>query len=1094
MNYWVDVIFVPAATTATYSIAGTITGPGAAGAAVTLSGAASASTTADSNGAYSFAGLANGNYIVTPSGTARIFLPAGLSLTIQGAAITGADFQIPSNCPCNTLWQPSAVPAVIDSRDGHTSEQGVRFRADSDGYITGIRFYKAAGNTGTHIGNLWSNSGTLLAGATFTAETTSGWQQVLFATPVAISAGSTYVASYIAPAGHYSISAGDFSSAGLDTPPLHALANGVDGQNGVAAYSSTPVFPVYGTPGMNYWVDVIFVPAATTATYSIAGTITGPGAAGATVTLSGASSASTTADSNGAYSFAGLANGNYIVTPVGNGTYLPARRPLSRHPGCSHHRRRLPDTLQLSMQHPVAALRRTCRHRLQGRTHLGAGGQVPRRLRWVHHRNTLLQGRRKHRNPHRKSLVQLRHAAGGRYLHRRDHIGMAAGSLRYSRRHLRRIHLRRFLHRSRRTLLHLCRRLLQRRPRHSATACPRKRRRRSERSSCLLQHARLPRLRHPRHELLGRCHLRPRRHHCHLLHRRHHHRARSGWSQPSPSVEPHPPPPPPTATALIPSRVWPTETTSSHPRERHVSSCPPASLSPSRVQPSPAPTSRYPPTVHATPCGSPPPSPAVIDSRDGHTSEQGVRFRADSDGYITGIRFYKAAGNTGTHIGNLWSNSGTLLAGATFTAETTSGWQQVLFATPVAISAGIHLRRFLHRSRRTLLHLCRRLLQRRPRHSATACPGERRRRSERSSCLLQHSRLPRLRHPRHELLGRCHLRPRRHHCHLLHRRHHHRARSGGSQPSHSAEPHPPPPPPTATAPTPSQDWPTETTSSRPREPARIFLPASLSLTIQGARHHWRRLPDTRPTVHATPCGSPPPYLPSSTARDGHTSEQGVRFRADSDGYITGIRFYKAAGNTGTHIGNLWSNSGTLLAGATFTAETASGWQQVLFATPVAISAGSTYVASYIAPAGHYSISAGDFSSAGLDTPPLHALANGVDGQNGVAAYSSTPVFPVYGTPGMNYWVDVIFVPAATTATYSIAGTITGPGAAGASVTLSGAASASTTADSNGAYSFAGLANGNYIVTPRANGFAYNPTSASATINNAHVLGLNFNSN
>ena len=44
------------------------------------------------------------------------------------------------------------------------------------------------------------------------------------------------------------------------------------------------------------------------------------------------------------------------------------------------------------------------------------------------------------------------------------------------------------------------------------------------------------------------------------------------------------------------------------------------------------------------------------------------------------------------------------------------------------------------------------------------------------------------------------------------------------------------------------------------------------------------------------------------------------------GYITGLRFYKAATNTGTHVGNLWTAAGSLLSSVTFTNETASGWQ------------------------------------------------------------------------------------------------------------------------------------------------------------------------
>ncbi len=83
----------------------------------------------------------------------------------------------------------------------------------------------------------------------------------------------------------------------------------------------------------------------------------------------------------------------------------------------------------------------------------------------------------------------------------------------------------------------------------------------------------------------------------------------------------------------------------------------------------------------------------------------------------------------------------------------------------------------------------------------------------------------------------------------------------------------------------------------------------------------------------------------------------MKFKADFDGWITGVRFYKAAANTGTHIGSLWTTNGTRLATATFTNESATGWQSVTFASPVAVTAGTTYVASYFTPTGHYSFTA-----------------------------------------------------------------------------------------------------------------------------------------
>ena len=113
----------------------------------------------------------------------------------------------PSTLTADTIWNPSSIRAQIDSRDRNAVELGVRFQADVAGVISGIRFYKARTNTGTHIASLWSNTGTLLAQATFTAESASGWQQVTFSTPVAISANTVYVASYqqgqvILPADH----------------------------------------------------------------------------------------------------------------------------------------------------------------------------------------------------------------------------------------------------------------------------------------------------------------------------------------------------------------------------------------------------------------------------------------------------------------------------------------------------------------------------------------------------------------------------------------------------------------------------------------------------------------------------------------------------------------------------------------------------------------------------------------------------------------------------------------------------------------------------------------------------------------------------
>jgi hypothetical protein len=160
-------------------------------------------------------------------------------------------------CPCS-IWSPTVVPGTIAEVDNQAVELGVKFRSYVNGFIKGIRYYKSSTNTGTHIGNLWTSTGTNLARATFTNETSTGWQEVIFSKPVAITAGVTYVASYFTPTGHYSADENYFATKGTITATLVALQNGVDGPNGIYSYGATTVFPVNTFNSSNYYVDVVF--------------------------------------------------------------------------------------------------------------------------------------------------------------------------------------------------------------------------------------------------------------------------------------------------------------------------------------------------------------------------------------------------------------------------------------------------------------------------------------------------------------------------------------------------------------------------------------------------------------------------------------------------------------------------------------------------------------------------------------------------------------------------------------------------------------------------------------------------------------------
>ncbi|MGH8572964.1 MAG: DUF4082 domain-containing protein, partial [Gammaproteobacteria bacterium] len=177
-------------------------------------------------------------------------------------------------CTGNTIWPGTAVPAVAADPDTSAVELGVKFRSDVNGTACGVRFYKGSTNTGTHVGKLWSSGGTLLAQATFIGETASGWQQVTFSSPVAITANTVYVASYHAPNGRYAVNEGYFTT-GVDTPPLHALQDGVSGGNGVYLYGAGG-FPTNTFASSNYWVDVVFIPGTAPTLASIAVTPANP--------------------------------------------------------------------------------------------------------------------------------------------------------------------------------------------------------------------------------------------------------------------------------------------------------------------------------------------------------------------------------------------------------------------------------------------------------------------------------------------------------------------------------------------------------------------------------------------------------------------------------------------------------------------------------------------------------------------------------------------------------------------------------------------------------------------------------------------------
>jgi Domain of unknown function (DUF4082)/Bacterial Ig-like domain/Bacterial Ig domain len=227
-------------------------------------------------------------------------------------------------CPCSG-WNNSALPAIASAADTGAVELGVKFRTDVSGFITGLRFYKGSANTGTHIGNLWSNAGARLATATFTGETALGWQQVNFAAPVAITANTVYVASYYAPVGGYAADSFYFANAGADSGVLHFLQDGVSGGNGVYTYGPSSTFPISTFQATNYWVDVVFATgAADTTPPTVSATSPVNGSAGVSIVSSVTATFSEPMDpatiDNSTFE---LRNSGNVLVPA-NVTYNPA--------------------------------------------------------------------------------------------------------------------------------------------------------------------------------------------------------------------------------------------------------------------------------------------------------------------------------------------------------------------------------------------------------------------------------------------------------------------------------------------------------------------------------------------------------------------------------------------------------------------------------------------------------------------------------------------------------------------------------------------------------------------------------------------------
>src|SRR6185295_7409435 len=86
------------------------------------------------------------------------------------------------SCPCS-IWSEDQLPTLESTADSNAVELGMKFKSTTNGYVTGVRFYKGPLNTGVHTGHLWTSTGTLLGTVTFADGSETGWQEARFSEP-----------------------------------------------------------------------------------------------------------------------------------------------------------------------------------------------------------------------------------------------------------------------------------------------------------------------------------------------------------------------------------------------------------------------------------------------------------------------------------------------------------------------------------------------------------------------------------------------------------------------------------------------------------------------------------------------------------------------------------------------------------------------------------------------------------------------------------------------------------------------------------------------------------------------------------------------
>ncbi|MEI2279185.1 DUF4082 domain-containing protein [Paenarthrobacter ilicis] len=980
------------------------------------------------------------------------YIQKGLSTaTVQARAIddsvntgTAATVNLTLSGPYSVFGQ--TVPVVKDSGDGGAYEMGLRFTPSVDGFITGVRFYKSTANTGTHTGSLWSSTGERLATTTFTNETASGWQTALFSQAVPVAAGQKYTVSYWAPNGHYASKDNQWASFGATDAPLK-VAGGF-GAEPAGVYATSSSFPTTSFNGGNYFADAVFstvdsspmtvsgqtpipssssVPVNTKVSAvfskpvtaaSVQLTVSTPGGPVAGTTAYDAATRRATFTPSSALPFstqvtATLAGTDSVGGPVtAGGTWtfttaatlpVPGACPCSLFddsvtPGIAELREGVPVTLGVRFSSVSAGEVTGVRfYKSAGNTgtHNGAlYSATGQQLATVAFTNesasgwqTAMFSQPVPMSANTDYIVSYK-SLTGTYSATANGFGsgMSVGPLRAASDAGAYTYSGDFAS-SRSTASYLVDVVVTvpnapftvggQSPQPNAGSVPL-----NSVVSAVLSEAAVTSSVSMAVKISNGAAV-----------------AGSSTYDPSNRKVTFTP-----GAALAAGTAYTATVTATAVSGQPMSGGGTWSFT----------TVQAPGTPGVCPCSlfADTVTPTTPDADDGVPLSLGVRFASNTAGQVTGVRFYKSVGNTGTHTGAIYTTAGQLLGTVTFSNETSTGWQTASFSQPVTMEADTEYVVAYKSTTGKYSYTANGFGQ-----GITSGPL---RTAPDSGAFAYNSDFPNSTSTANYLVD------------LVF--------NVATPPLTVSEQVPAP----GASGIPADVKPSITFSSAIRTGASFTLTANGS-QIAGAASlsadsRTVTFSPTSPLAGSTTVTASvanvvsqqgqafptttwqfttaAPALQQSTIfgalvpqtaanADPLSVELGTAFTVSQPGNVTGIRFYKGTGNTGTHVGSLWNAAGTRLAQVTFTNETATGWQTATLASPVALVTGQIYVVSYRAPNGRYSSTSGFFNQTWTSGVFTAAGPN-----NGRYRYGTGGVMPASSWNATNYFVDVVYSSAA----------------------------------------------------------------------------------